>query len=596
MKKRWFCALTAALLLLFPLGVSAADTGYEIRSMDLNFQVRSDGAVKISEQLNPYFFEPSHGIWRLIPLYYEMDWGDGKGQRTYRLSISDMTVTGSPYYAEKNRYAFSVRLGDANKTVAGLVSYGLRYTMSTVDPGLEGGQLFYYNLVGTDWDCAVEQVDFRVEMPADFDAGQMKIYIGSQGITQTLTRDKDYTVEGRVISGRVPRVLSAGEGVTLWLPLPEGYFDYPVPPDYGLMAGVLSLLLAGASILCFVLFGRDGPVVQVVEFESPEGMSSAELGYVIDGKVNTRDVVSLVIYWASIGCITIDELPGGKHFEFRKLKELPRGSNPGEVAMFAAFFGGRDKTSTERLSQKFYSEIVAAQSSIKQGVHLHGRIFALNASVLKALFRLGAVLPAALAGYLWMLPLSASPAEPLVFAGILTLLAAAFSTVAISLLEGWRLQKALRRMGLALAAAALGVLTLAALAGCAALTEVSVIWAAAGFLSILAVSASAAFMDKRTPRGLDLYGRVLGFREFMMTAEKDRIEALVHEDPQYFYKILPYAYALEVTDAWSKRFASIALPPPAWNGGGTHRYDHACSYFCICPCSTALCARSPPPC
>ena len=36
---------------------------------------------------------------------------------------------------------------------------------------------------------------------------------------------------------------------------------------------------------------------------------------------------------------------------------------------------------------------------------------------------------------------------------------------------------------------------------------------------------------------------------------------MVEEDPKYFYKILPFAYILGVSDKWIKQFESIMIKP-----------------------------------
>ena len=57
----------------------------------------------------------------------------------------------------------------------------------------------------------------------------------------------------------------------------------------------------------------------------------------------------------------------------------------------------------------------------------------------------------------------------------------------------------------------------------------------------------------------------------METAEKERLEALVYENPSYFYNILPFAYVLGVSDKWIKNFEGIAMEPPRWYYG----YDYS---------------------
>jgi len=75
--------------------------------------------------------------------------------------------------------------------------------------------------------------------------------------------------------------------------------------------------------------------------------------------------------------------------------------------------------------------------------------------------------------------------------------------------------------------------------------------------------------QKRTATGVKYYGHLLGFKDFLNLAEKDRINALVEENPKYFYDLLPYAMVLGVTDKWSKRFESIVNTPPSWYSSDT---------------------------
>ena len=72
------------------------------------------------------------------------------------------------------------------------------------------------------------------------------------------------------------------------------------------------------------------------------------------------------------------------------------------------------------------------------------------------------------------------------------------------------------------------------------------------------------FLSKRTPYGTEILGRILGFRNFLITAEKDKLEALVEENPEYFYDILPYTYVLNVSSKWMKKFESLTMSAPNW--------------------------------
>ena len=77
----------------------------------------------------------------------------------------------------------------------------------------------------------------------------------------------------------------------------------------------------------------------------------------------------------------------------------------------------------------------------------------------------------------------------------------------------------------------------------------------------------SCFIRRRTEKGHEMLQKITGFKKFLETAEKERLEALVYENPEYYYDILPYAYVLGVSDAWTKNFEGIELEPPQWYGG-----------------------------
>ena len=75
------------------------------------------------------------------------------------------------------------------------------------------------------------------------------------------------------------------------------------------------------------------------------------------------------------------------------------------------------------------------------------------------------------------------------------------------------------------------------------------------------------FLPKRTKYGNEILGKIRGFKNFLETVEKDKLEALVEEHPTYFYDILPYTYVLGISDKWIKKFESISIVAPTWYAG-----------------------------
>ncbi|MFZ1987497.1 MAG: DUF2207 domain-containing protein [Minisyncoccia bacterium] len=90
--------------------------------------------------------------------------------------------------------------------------------------------------------------------------------------------------------------------------------------------------------------------------------------------------------------------------------------------------------------------------------------------------------------------------------------------------------------------------------------------------SVIFAAALVAYMlkfeSRLTPKGQVLYTHLRGFREYLHTAERYRMQNLT---PEIFEKYLPYAMIFSVEKEWAKAFRSITMQPPSWyqgTGGG----------------------------
>ena len=73
-----------------------------------------------------------------------------------------------------------------------------------------------------------------------------------------------------------------------------------------------------------------------------------------------------------------------------------------------------------------------------------------------------------------------------------------------------------------------------------------------------------ACLPKRTKYGTEMLEKLSGFKNFLKTVEKDKLESLVMDNPNYFYDILPFTYVFNISDKWIKKFESISLQAPSW--------------------------------
>jgi hypothetical protein len=78
-------------------------------------------------------------------------------------------------------------------------------------------------------------------------------------------------------------------------------------------------------------------------------------------------------------------------------------------------------------------------------------------------------------------------------------------------------------------------------------------------------------MPRKTREGALLNEELLGFREFIDRAEKDRIEALAKDDPTLFDRVLPFALVFGLEDKWADAFRDMYREPPSWYSSPNYR-------------------------
>ncbi len=75
------------------------------------------------------------------------------------------------------------------------------------------------------------------------------------------------------------------------------------------------------------------------------------------------------------------------------------------------------------------------------------------------------------------------------------------------------------------------------------------------------------FMTKKTKKGTLFYQKLLGFKEFIKSVEKDRLQEFLKQDENYFDKVLPYAIVFDMADKWKDKLKGLEVPPPKWYSG-----------------------------
>jgi hypothetical protein len=527
-------------------GPAFAVPGESIRSYDTRIEVRADGDMAVTETI-AYDFgsDRKHGIFRKIPDRFHVD---STHDRVYPVEHVSVTMDGSsvPFdQTEKGGYAV-IKIGDANRTVTGVRTYAITYTVRGALNHFADHEELYWNVVGTEWSGEpVGSATATVTGPAGIT--KVDCFAGPTGSTAPCDHS---LASGNTATFRHPSLGSNG-GMTVVVGLPVGSIAHPGPilvDRHDLVSAfrvtpwtvggalLLAVLSVGAAGLFAYRVGRDrryvgvlpglvpekdDPVVEErkpivgappvsVEFTPPDNIKPGQVGTLIDERADVLDVTATILDLAVRKYLHIRELhnPGETKpydWELTKLKDAGKDFLPYERTLFRALFTDRDAVRLSELKGTVGTDVAKVRTQ----------------------------LDADLVGQGWY---KRSPKATRVLAGVrgfLFLLAAA----AVTALLAFTTHIALVGLGL--------------------------------FVGALVLLGLTGRFPARTGRGSAMLERVKGLRLYIATAEAEQIK--FQERVQIFSRYLPYAMVFGLAERWAGIFSGInAIPPDElyWYGGG----------------------------
>lgn len=473
---------------------------YFLKNYDIQVDVNENNVLHVTEKINANFHVRKHGIYRYIPYQCDIRRADGS-QTSVKAKISNIECS-EQYEKSYEDGNIVLQIGSEDKTFKGEHSYSISYDYSIGTDTVDNSDELYFNLIGNGWDTQIENVTFTVSMPKAFDKDKIGFSTGAYSAEGSdIVR---YSVKDNVITGKLVDSLNAYEALTLRIELPDGYFTFDKTAQLVKYA-LLIILPALCLLVIFLLWlrvGNDKKVIDVVEFYPPQGMSSADVAFWKNGVLKREDVIPLLIELANEGCVEIEERDGKNNYVINRIKDYD-GSDKAKQIFFKGLFNGknkRDSVTKSSLENRFYTSV--------------DKIVALYSSYDR---------------------------RTKVFS----------KKSLVSRVACW---------GLLAAGLALELLLFINIYG----TNQRFVFLGIGAAILLVGFVMSFFVRKRTDEAHEILQKINGFKTFLEKAEKDRLEALVEENPKYFYDILPYAYVLGVSDKWIKKFKSIAIEPPTW--------------------------------
>lgn len=344
------------------------------------------------------------------------------------------------------------------------------------------------------------------------------------------------------------------------------------------------------SYWLWIRYGKDEQVVETIGFYPPQGFNSLEVGFLYKGRANEMDVISLLIYLANKGYIKITEIEQPvlfgkkKSFKITKLKEYD-GNNIDELTFLNDLFQGSKKLLnqnnqtcvTEVTEQELEINFYGTTSKIIKKVNSKNnknKVYEKSSSTKKIYIFLMLVVT-----YILILIPISPMASTNVFISIITLPLPIFG-IAYMAEYIYKKTLAIYTRAKPLKEKIMNVIFCLFLGVIFGLIpwlyfvypELSqdVVHFVIYIIGVIAASIMTiilTYMKKRTSYGNEMLGKIYGFKTYIKTAKKTQLEAMVMNNPNYFYDILPYAYVLGISDKWFKKFESITIQPPSWYVG-----------------------------
>ena len=537
-----------------PAQVHASEP-YVTNEFDLTMDVGEDDSFYMKYEIAVDFNEASHGIYCYIPLGRDF-------------KIDRINVAGDQFETYKENGNVVIKIGDPDRLIRGAKVYTIEYRCRFFKDKNPDYDFLYWNLLSPGgWDTDIGSFTATVNMPKPFNNEYVRFTGGAAGGTELADMDVDFT--GNTITARSNGPVIYGDGITCAIQLPEGYFNGAMTVDWVL--ALFFVCAAIAAILSFVLwflFGRDPRVVKTVEFYPPDGMPPADAGYIVDGIVDKEDITSMIIYFADKGYLSIEEGDGRtKPIILKKLRDLPEESRTYEYTLFNGLFGKKDSVNVDELKGGFYPHYTAAIGQLYAYFNKpSNRVFTMSSLIARIAGIILMAAPMVLYAVI-VYNLSANVADVVFMAPFAIFAVVGLIVEIFTFDKKYSMNKVKRRAVMIIA----GIVAFIACAGFVALGAQLYGLRNAALAAVLCTLISFVFtalMRKRTKKGADLLGKLLGFKEFISRAELDRLKSLVVENPSYFYNILPYAYVFGLSKKWAKNFEGIELEPPGWYSGG----------------------------
>jgi len=507
--------LVFALLTVFAPPVFAQK--FTINKFNADLTISEDSSLMVKETIDVLFHQSRHGIYREIPFKYTDERGNTIKTPLDVLSVTDGSGNALKYKTSKKGNTINIRIGDPHASVEGNQTYVITYQVENAILFFDDHDELYWNVTGNYWWAPISEASVNVGLAVKNRSENLwaACYMGAMVSTTSACGYETSRNSGEFFT---KRNLGPREGFTIAFGWNKGLVS--PPSSWRKFLWVLDIrenwifILPVFSMIFMVTRwntrGKDPKVKEsvTVMYGPPQyngkPLTPAEVGTLIDEKLDPRDITSTIVNLSVKGYLKIEE---------HKIEELAFYSTD--------YYLSKVKEPDDNLSS---FEKILLNTIFPKELQLPGRM------------------------------LSEMQNEFYQYLGLLeSTLYGELISKKYFLVSPEKVRQVYMKYGIELT-----VFSIIAFTWLTSFPKGAI----AGFLIGLPIVAFAQIMPAKTKAGASVYMYILGFQEFMGRAEKDKLERM--GDRELFSKFLPYAIALDVVDSWSKAFEGIYQDTPDW--------------------------------
>ncbi|MBQ1371610.1 MAG: DUF2207 domain-containing protein [Oscillospiraceae bacterium] len=525
--RRWFNLISTAIILILLAATAFADSP-SVTRLYTDCNVEQDGACTVTLDVTIDFPSPTTDF--CIPV--------SPAARNISCNASGFRVSNEP----------ECKMIHLPEAPAGQSTLTVSYHLAETVTGGGATQEFQLQLLYPFWRCPISGYEVMIHLPGKFET-MPEFLSGYHG--DLIDNYLNISISDGSIHALLNEreTLKDSEAMSVHLSLPDGFFDLRFLAGKTLRIDRLvffAFLLLAAAYWFFFL--RSFPLLPKRQTMPPEGGNPGEIPFLLTSR--DPDFSLMVVHWAALGYLTIFRSRKGRLSLLRQI-DMGNERRRYEGELFRVLFSRADQC--EVGSAEYLKAQRLAVEKVRKFWHNKiydpkaGPTLLLRAPVVVA----GGVLCLAcfdilVASKSWrwfmILPLS------VLGGGVCRL---------VQSCGGFLLRRHSFRTGLLVLLSMGALLFLGKSAG---LTSLMLLNLAAQLLTGLLLRCGG----RRTKSGFALGTELLGYRRYLLGASHDLLRANLEADPQFFYRVLPYADALQVGTLFANNFDQLRLETCDW--------------------------------